>query len=51
MKKPFAFLAIIALVLAVILLGLLIYNLAIIPGIIGLAFGLIAFYLSKKVTT
>lgn len=49
MKKIFIFLAIIALVLAVILSALLIYNLAIIPSIIGLTFGLMAFYLSKKV--
>ncbi len=49
MKKIFVFLIIMALVLAIILLGVLIYNLDVIPGILGLIFGLIAYYLSKKV--
>lgn len=48
MKKIFLFLIIIASVLTIILSILLIYNLAIIPSILGLIFGLLAFYLLKK---
>jgi predicted membrane protein len=48
MKKAFTILAIIASFLAIILAVLPVSNLAIIPAIIALIFGLIAFYLSKK---
>ncbi|GAA4952697.1 hypothetical protein GCM10023314_27790 [Algibacter agarivorans] len=48
MKKLFTILAIIASVLAIILSVLPVSNLAIIPAIAALIFGLIAFYLSKK---
>ncbi|MDO5970059.1 FUSC family protein [Flavivirga aquimarina] len=48
MKKTFIFLTITALVLAILLSVLLIYNLTIIPSIIGLIFGLVVFHFSKK---
>ncbi|MCF7568137.1 FUSC family protein [Sabulilitoribacter arenilitoris] len=48
MKKIFTILAIIASVLAIMLSVLPLSNLAIIPSIIALICGLIAFYLSKK---
>ena len=48
MKKLFTILAIIASILAVILSVLPVSNLAIVPAIAALLFGLIAFYLSKK---
>ncbi|WP_034040346.1 hypothetical protein [Wocania ichthyoenteri] len=48
MKKLFTIFAIIASVLAIILSVLPLSNLAIIPSIIALICGLIAFYLSKK---
>lgn len=48
MKKIFTILAIIASVLAVILAVLPLSNLAIIPSIIALVCGIVAFYLSKK---
>ena len=48
MKKLFTILAVIASIFAVILSVLPVSNLAIIPAILALVFGLIAFYLSKK---
>lgn len=48
MKKLFTILAFIASVLAIILSVLPISNLAILPAIAALIFGLIAFYISKK---
>lgn len=48
MKKLCTLLAIIASFLAIILAVLPISNLAIIPSILALVFGLLAFYLSKK---
>ncbi|RED48209.1 FUSC family protein [Seonamhaeicola aphaedonensis] len=48
MKKLFTVLAIIASFLAIILAVLPVSNLAIIPSILALVFGLLAFYLSKK---
>lgn len=48
MKKAFTILALTASVLAIILAVLPISNLAIIPSIAALIFGVIAFYLSKK---
>ncbi|MFI1743015.1 FUSC family protein [Thalassobellus sediminis] len=48
MKKISTILAIIFSVLAIILAVLPVSNLAIIPAILSLAFGLFAFYLSKK---
>lgn len=48
MKKIFTILAIVTSVLAIILSVLPAFNLAIIPSIIALVSGLIAFYLSKK---
>jgi ABC-type cobalamin transport system permease subunit len=48
MKRLFTILALIASILSVILSVLPISNLAIIPGIGALLFGLIALYLSKK---
>ncbi len=48
MKKVFTILAFIASALAIILAVLPISNLAIIPSIAAIIFGVIAFYLSKK---
>ena len=48
MKKIFIILAIMASIFAIILSVLPISNLAIIPAIAALVFGLVAFYLSKK---
>ena len=48
MKKVFTILAVIASIFAIILSVLPVSNLAIIPAILALVFGLIAFYLSKK---
>ncbi|GAL79907.1 hypothetical protein JCM19274_2579 [Algibacter lectus] len=48
MKKIFTILAVIASVFAIIFSVLPISNLAIIPAVAALIFGLIAFYLSKK---
>lgn len=48
MKKAFTILALTASALAIILAVLPISNLAIIPSIAALIFGVIAFYLSKK---
>lgn len=48
MKKLFTILALIAAIFAIIFSVLPISNLAIIPAIASLIFGLIAFYLSKK---
>lgn len=48
MKKLFSILALIAAILAILLSVLPVSNLAIIPGVTALIFGLIAFYLSKK---
>ncbi|ULC60758.1 FUSC family protein [Flaviramulus sp. BrNp1-15] len=48
MKKLFTILAVIASIFAVLLSVLPVSNLAIIPAILALVFGLIAFYLSKK---
>lgn len=48
MKKLFTILALIAAIFAIIFSVLPISNLAVIPAIASLAFGLIAFYLSKK---
>mgnify|MGYP001818469427 CR=1 FL=1 len=48
MKKLFTILAIIASVLAIIFSVLPISNLAIVPAMAALIFGLMAFYLSKK---
>lgn len=48
MKKLFTILALIASIFAIIFSVLPISNLAIIPAIASLLFGLIAFYLSKK---
>jgi len=48
MKKLFTILAVIASVLAIILAVLPVSNLAILPAIAALIFGLIAFYMSKK---
>ncbi|WP_248723311.1 FUSC family protein [Seonamhaeicola sp. ML3] len=48
MKKLFTILAIITSVLAIILAVLPVFNLAIIPSIFALIFGLLAFYFSKK---
>ncbi|GAA4883552.1 hypothetical protein GCM10023311_02160 [Flaviramulus aquimarinus] len=48
MKKLFTTLAILASILAIILSVLPVSNLAVIPAIAALIFGLIAFYLSKK---
>lgn len=48
MKKLFTILAFIASLLAIILSVLPVSNLAIIPAIAALIFGLLAFYLSKK---
>ena len=48
MKKLFTILAITASILAIILSVLPVSNLAIIPAIAALIFGLVAFYLSKK---
>ncbi|GAA3589725.1 FUSC family protein [Flavivirga amylovorans] len=48
MKIIFVFLATLASILAIMLLGLLIYNLEIVSSVAGLTFGLLAFYLSKK---
>ena len=48
MKKLFTILAVIASVLAIILAVLPVSNLAILPAILALIFGIAAFYLSKK---
>lgn len=48
MKKIFTVLAIITSILAIILSILPVSNLAIIPAIAALIFGIVAFYLSKK---
>ena len=48
MKKVFTILAVIASLFTIILSVLPVSNLAIIPAILALVFGLIAFYLSKK---
>ncbi|TYA71598.1 FUSC family protein [Seonamhaeicola marinus] len=48
MKKTFTILAVIASVFAIILAVLPASNLAIIPSVLALVFGLVAFYLSKK---
>lgn len=49
MKKVFIILAVTASILAVVLSVLPVSNLAIFPAILALIFGIIAFYLSKKV--
>lgn len=48
MKKLFTILALIAAILAIILAVLPVSNLAVIPSIAALIFGLLAFYFSKK---
>ena len=48
MKKAFTIFALIAAALAIIMAVLPISNLAIIPAIAAISFGVIAFYLSKK---
>ncbi|MEC3908528.1 FUSC family protein [Tamlana sp. 2201CG12-4] len=48
MKKLFTVLTVVASILAIILAALPVSNLAIIPSITSLIFGLIAIYLSKK---
>ena len=48
MKKAFTIFALLAAALAIIMAVLPISNLAIIPAIVAIIFGVIAFYLSKK---
>lgn len=48
MRKLFIILGIIAAIVAVVLSSLPLFNMAFIPAIAALLFGLVAFYLSKK---
>ncbi|WP_452229175.1 MULTISPECIES: FUSC family protein [unclassified Lacinutrix] len=48
MRKLFIILGIIAAIIAIILSSLPLFNMAFIPAIAALLFGIIAFYLSKK---
>ncbi|MDO6597239.1 FUSC family protein [Oceanihabitans sp. 2_MG-2023] len=48
MRKLFIILGLIAAIIAVVLSALPLFNIAFIPAIAALLFGLIAFYLSKK---